>query len=177
MTNREIAVLVEGIPGVSSAEERYGNQVEVKVATEAVVSFLSFLKASGFEHLSNILAVDWIADGEMEVVYNLFSYQHRVHATVKIRVDRDDPHAPSILALWPQAQVYEREVHEFFGIVFDGNPDLEPFFLHNWLDVPPLRKDFDTEEYSRRAYGMLDDDAEPAMGGDEQAGSIKEQTK
>ena len=40
-----------------------------------------------------------------------------------------------------------------FGIVFKGNPDLSPLFLHNWKDLPPLRKDFDTEEYS---YGAFD---------------------
>jgi NADH-quinone oxidoreductase subunit C len=162
MNNREMAVLVENVPGVSSSEERYDNQIEVRADAFALPGLLSYLKSNGFAHLSNILAVDWIEEGEFELVYNLFSYVHKLHATVKARVDREIAHAPSILTLWPQAQVYEREIHEFFGILFDGNPNLEPFFLHNWQDSPPLRKDFDTEEYSRRAYGMIDDGVEHA---------------
>ena len=157
MNNKEMAVKVEAFPGVLSAEERYGNQVEVKAEAAALVSLLTLMKTSGFEHLSNILAVDWIKEGEFELVYNLFSYSQRLHITLKIRVDRDTARAPTILGLWPQAQVYEREIHEFFGIVFDGNPNLEPFFLHNWQDAPPLRKDFDTEEYSKLAYGFLEE--------------------
>lgn len=157
MTNREMAVTIKGLPGVSSAGERYGNQIEATCDTVAVASVLTLVKASGFEHLSNILAVDWIDDGQIELVYNLFSYRYRLHLTLKTRTDRDAPYAPTILSLWPQAQVYEREVHEFFGVLFEGNPNLEPFFLHNWQDMPPMRKDFDTEEYSRRAYGFLED--------------------
>lgn len=157
MNNKEMAVKIEAYAGVIAAEERFGNQLEIKADANAIVSLLTYLKATGFEHLSNILAVDWIEAGELEIVYNLFSYSQRLHATVKTRIERDPAHAPTILHLWPQAQVYEREIHEFFGIVFDGNPELGPFFLHNWQDMPPLRKDFDTEEYSRRAYGMLEE--------------------
>ena len=164
MNNREMAVKIEGFPGVLSAEERYGNQIEVRGQNTALVSLLALLKTTGFEHLSNILAVDWIEEGEFELVYNLFSYSQRLHVTLKIRIDRETPRAPTILDLWPQAQVYEREIHEFFGILFEGNPNLEPFFLHNWQDIPPLRKDFDTEEYSKRAYGFLDE--EPLAGGE-----------
>lgn len=170
MNNLEMAVKIEGFPGVLSAEERYGNQIEVRGQNTAVVSLLALFKTSGFEHLSNILAVDWIEEGEFELVYNLFSYSQRLHVTLKIRIDREAPRAPTILDLWPQAQVYEREIHEFFGILFEGNPNLEPFFLHNWQDMPPLRKDFDTEEYSKKAYGFLDD--EPLEGSE----TAKEQT-
>lgn len=173
MTISEMAARIEASPAVLSVAERYGNQLELRVEPAAIVSTLSLLKASGFEHLSNLLAVDWIEEGEFELVYNLFSYQHRLHVTMKTRIDRASAHAPTILALWPQGQIYEREVHEFFGIVFDGNPDLAPFFLHNWQDMPPLRKDFDTREYSRRAYGMLDEESEPPT----EAGAAEEQTR
>ncbi len=155
MTGREMAVRLEVFPGVESAQERFGNQIEVKCKSESALALLSTMKAIGFEHLSNVAAVDWIDESCFEVIYNLFSYGERLHATVKCRIDRDEPAIATVLGLWPQAQVYEREVHEFFGIHFEGNPDLEPFFLHNWKDLPPLRKDFDAAEYSRRAYGFL----------------------
>ena len=114
----------------------------------------STMKSLGFEHLSNITCVDWIEQTRFDVTYNLWSYRHKVHAVVKAQVRRDNPEMPTLMNVWPQAQVYEREVHEMFGVRFIGNPDLSPLFLHNWKDMPPLRKDFDTEKYARKAYGV-----------------------
>jgi NADH-quinone oxidoreductase subunit C len=138
--------------------ERFGNQLELACASDQLVTTLALLKAAGFAHLSNIMCVDRIADGKFELMYNLWSYAHRLHATVKVPLPRLESRAPTALSLWPQAQVYEREIHEFFGVVFTGNPDLGPFFLHNWRDLPPLRKDFDSREYSRLAYGFLEEE-------------------
>ena len=134
---------------------RYTNQIEMIIPASQNVSALSVCKQYGFRHLSNIACIDRIDDGQFDVVYNLWSYLHKVHLTIKARIPRNAPEMVSVHFLWPQAQVYEQEIHEFFGVVFQGNPDLRPLFLHNWLDTPPLRKDFDSEEYARRAYGFL----------------------
>ena len=112
------------------------------------------MKSLGFEHLSNITCVDWLIHNRFDVTYNVWSYTHRIHAVVKVGVGRDEPEVPTVLNVWPQAEAYEREIHEMFGVRFAGNPDLSPLFLHNWRDIPPLRKDFDTVEYASKAYGV-----------------------
>jgi NADH-quinone oxidoreductase subunit C len=142
------------------AQARYGNQVDAASPAEQIVSLLLRLQQLGFEHLANIVCVDWIADGRFELVYHLWSYSHHVHVQVRTRVPREEPVADSIAALWPQAQVYEQEIHEFFGVLFTGNPDLGPLFLHNWQDSPPLRKDFDSEAYARLVFGTLKEETE-----------------
>ena len=68
-------------------------------------------------------------------------------------VDRDKPVFTTITNIYPGAQYYERDVHEFFGVEFEGNPDsYKQLFLENWDDIPPLRKDFDAVAYSDRKY-------------------------
>jgi NADH-quinone oxidoreductase subunit C len=158
MTNREMADLLKShFPG-AAVSPRFHNQIELVVEAVQIPAVLAAMKSAGFEHLSNITCVDWIEYNRFDVTYNLWSYTHRLHAVVKARVSREsvggkNPEVPTALHIWPQAQVYEREIHEMFGVAFTGNPDLSPLFLHNWQDMPPLRKDFDTVEYSRRAYG------------------------
>lgn len=51
---------------------------------------------------------------------------------------------PSLTSIIPGAAWYEREIHDMFGIVPVGHPDLRPLVLHeNWPDgIYPLRKDF-----------------------------------
>lgn len=144
------------------AKSRYGNQVEAFLSLENVPSTLGYLQNQGFNHLVNITCVDWLEEGEIEIVYNLWSYSKKVHLSLKARVDRMDLLAPTVSTLWPQAQVYEQELHEMFGVEFQGNPDLSPLFLHNWQDAPPLRKDFDTREYSKKHYGFIEEEATDA---------------
>ena len=79
---------------------------------------------------------------EMEVVYDYTSYSHLFRVVVRCRVDRDKPELPSIHQVFPGADWHEKETHDFFGIVFTGNPDLSPFLLPEDADYHPLRKDF-----------------------------------
>ncbi len=148
-------VLEQDLFGLT-VQAKYHNQIEVISTPDKAVSNLVISKGKGFDHLVNILCVDWIKDGKFQVTYNLWSYNLKLHITFKVMVDRKKPVMPTIMELWPHAQVYERELHEMFGVDFPGNPDLRPLFLHNWHDIPPMRKDFDTEAYSMKAYSYKD---------------------
>jgi len=113
---------------------------------------LSQLEAMGFDHLSDVTGIDYMTDGEFEIVYHLWSHTKKVRIILKVRVDRESPTMQSVVDLWPGAQIHEREAHELFGIGFEGNPDLSPLFLEDWTEIPPFRKDFDTREYVKRQY-------------------------
>jgi len=62
--------------------------------------------------------------------------------TLKILVPEKKPVIPSIVDIFPSAEFYEREIHDFFDIEFKGNPKLhEKMFLSDdWVGKPPLRK-------------------------------------
>jgi len=47
---------------------------------------------------------------------------------------------------------YEREIHELFGVVFEGHKRLTPLFLDRWKQMPPFRKDFNTREYVEKTF-------------------------
>ncbi len=134
-------------------------EFEVLTPKERVAETLSYLKGSGFETFIHLMCVDWIDDGEFELVYNVESYGEAIQALVKTRIPREKPSMMTMMNLWGLCQVYEREIHEFFGIKFEGNPNLEQFFLENWMDLPPLRKDFDTKEFSEELFGFKEDES------------------
>ena len=138
----------DSILNVASEDRR----VTLAVTRETCHEVLSWLKAAGFDHLSDVTGIDYMTDGEFEVVYHLWSHTKKVRIILKVRVDRESPTMQSIVDLWPGAQIHEREVHELFGIDFEGNPDLSPLFLEDWTEIPPFRKDFDTREYVKRQY-------------------------
>ena len=95
-----------------------------------------------FDQLVTIVGMDWVET--LGCIYYLNSTKHNTHISVKVTTaDRVKPMLHSISDLWAIAGIYEREVFDFFGIVFIGNPDMRRLFLSiDWKGFP-LRKDYD----------------------------------
>lgn len=100
----------------------------------------------GFDHISTVSGVDWIAKNELEVVYFVGSAtpgQEDFILAVSERVARDNAVVPTLIDVWRGADYNERETHEMFGIDFQGHPNQAHIFLpEDWNDLPPLRKDY-----------------------------------
>ncbi len=100
----------------------------------------------GFDHISTVSGVDWIAKNELEVVYFVGSTrpgQEDFVIAVAERVARDSPVVPTLIEVWKGAEYMERETHEMFGINFQGHPSQAHLYLpEDWNDLPPLRKDY-----------------------------------
>jgi len=100
----------------------------------------------GFDHISTVSGVDWIAKNELEVVYFVGSSipgQEDFILAVSERIPRENPVVPTLIDVWRGAEYSERETHEMFGINFQGHPDQSHIFLpEDWNDLPPLRKDY-----------------------------------
>jgi len=81
----------------------------------------------------------------MGCVYYLMSTRHNSSLGVTVRATggRENPMLHSVSDLWSVAGLYEREVYDFFGIVFVGNPDMRRLFLSIDWEGYPLRKDYD----------------------------------
>lgn len=118
-----------------------GYHLDVKVASGQVVAAAELLTRHGFA-IDTITGVDWMADGQMEVVYDYFHFASPLHVVVRVRVPRDNPELPTISTVYPGANWHERETHDFFGIRFLGHPDLTPLLLPEDANYHPLRKDF-----------------------------------
>jgi len=117
------------------------NLLDVAVASEHLVAVGEYLSAQSFA-MDTITGVDWLAAGQMEVVYDFFHFESPVHVVVRTRVPREQPEVPTISGVFPGANWHERETHEFFGIRFRGHPNLSPLLLPEDATYHPLRKDF-----------------------------------
>jgi len=99
----------------------------------------------GFDHISTITGRD--LGEELELIYHI-AYQNAIELSIKTKIPKENPRIATIVDLYPSAGIYEREVHDLLGVVFEGNPDLSPLLLpDNWpKGVYPLRKDVSLEE-------------------------------
>ena len=140
------------------------DRAAVTIKNEQVLPVLRFLKDKGFDHLALLSAVDWIEEKEFELVYILTRYvqsdeehtdQERLHLIVKTRISRQSPRLETVTGIFSNAEPYEREIHELYGVKFEGHKRPTPLFLEREYKIPPFRKDFDTREYVREVFDKI----------------------
>jgi len=134
------------------------NRMVVVASEETVLSILSFLKNKGYDHLELISCVDWIEEKKFELVYILTSYSEkemRKHIILKTKISREKSEFKTAISVFENAEPYERELHELFGINFKGHPRLTHLFLERDYKIPPFRKDFDTREYVKEVFDKI----------------------
>ncbi|WP_295730642.1 NADH-quinone oxidoreductase subunit C [uncultured Muribaculum sp.] len=95
-----------------------------------------------FDYLVALVGMDWTET--LGVMYYFTSTHLGHHVSVRVATDnREKPMLHSISDLWHVANLYEREVYDYFGIIFINHPDMRRLFLRNdWVGYP-LRKDYD----------------------------------
>ena len=86
-----------------------------------------------------------------DVVYHLLSLtkNHRVRLTVQTD---EDTAVPSAVPTFPNADWYERETFDMYGVFFDGHPDLRRILTDYGFHGHPLRKDFPMTGYVELRY-------------------------
>lgn len=139
--------LLQAITGSNPAalERPNTNVPAVRVPVGGLHAFLQLLRDDprfSFDFLMDHTAIDWMADNQFEMVYQLYSTLHGHSMMVGVLVDRECPLVPTVSDLWPIAEWQEREVYDLFGIPYDNHPDLRRLFLEDDWTGYPLRKDY-----------------------------------
>ena len=119
---------------------------------EALVEFLRDDASCRFSSLVDITAVDHPERAQrFDMVYHFLSMYRNHRIRVKVKVAEDEM-VPSLIALYPAANWFEREVFDMFGILFSGHPDLRRILTDYGFRGYPLRKDFPTTGYTEVRY-------------------------
>jgi NADH-quinone oxidoreductase subunit C len=136
---------------VSEVLEAFG-EVTLLVPRGAVEELCAYLKtAPGFEFdmLSDVTGVDRGPEEEprFEVNYQLFSTKRFHRVRLKVLLNQEDTHVPTVTTVWRTANWHERETFDMFGVIFDGHPDLRRILLPDDWQGHALRKDFPLRGY------------------------------
>lgn len=132
------------------------------VPPQLVSSMLEHARANGFELLFDLFAVDerlrnnaeQLPCADFTVVYHLSSLSLNRDIRFKVALESQSPTLPSIVGTWPNANWYEREVWDLFGIEFSGHPHLSRILLPPDYDGHPLRKEFPCRATERDPYSL-----------------------
>jgi NADH-quinone oxidoreductase subunit C len=144
MSPEEIRAALEQVGATRVVQPDYairGVHVDALFPAERVRDGVQVLREREFL-IDHVTAVD--ANPDLLVVYHFSHVLGRCRTALKVLAPRDNPTVPSIHDLYPGANWHERETHDFYGVVFDGHPDLSPLILpEDAGDLRPLRKSDD----------------------------------
>ena len=130
-------------------------ELTVRVALDKVPEVVKQLRDDAsfrFTSLVDICGVDWPGrERRFDVVWHFLSMTRNLRVRLKAEA-REDDICPSITALHPSADWFEREVFDMYGILFSGHPDLRRILTDYGFAGHPLRKDFPTTGYVEVRY-------------------------
>lgn len=106
----------------------------------------------GYDYLSSVTAVDYLPEGKMEVVYHMYKTTGGTGVVLKVQIPRTDPmDLPSLVSIFPGAELQEREAWDLFGIRFTGHPDLRRILMWEGFAGHPMRKDWHEPYFEEEA--------------------------
>jgi NADH-quinone oxidoreductase subunit C len=100
--------------------------------------------ALAFEICTGVSGVHYPRDEgrELHAVYHMLSITHNRRLRLEVSAPDADPHVPSLVDVYPANDWHEREVWDFFGIIFDGHPALTRIEMPDDWKGHPQRKDY-----------------------------------
>jgi NADH-quinone oxidoreductase subunit D/NADH-quinone oxidoreductase subunit C/D len=134
--------LSQTLAGLVKADEREGYKGYFVDPAQLINVTTIARDELGYDYLSSVTGVDYLPEGKMEVVYHLYRSTGGPALELKTQVERENAVVPSLVPIFPGAELQEREAWDLLGIRFDGHPDLRRILMWEGFNGHPLRKDW-----------------------------------
>ena len=155
LSNQEVAeaLLEKYGDQVFDFEEPYG-LLTLSTTREQIIPILEFLrdhKTYQVIFLTDLTGIHYPdnQDKEFVVVYHMHSFVHNFRIRIKVALAEQDVHIPTATGLFAGANWMERETYDYFGILFDGHPNLRRILNIEEMDYFPMRREFPLEDATR----------------------------
>lgn len=155
LNNEEVADKLKNQFGeaITAVDAPYGF-LTVEVSAEKMHEIIKWMKtdaALNISFLTNIGAVHYpdSSGRELALVYHLQSMTNNFRIRLKTAIPIADPQIMSIVDLYAGANWMERETYDFYGVIFNGHPDLRRILNEDSMDYFPMRKEYHMEDATR----------------------------
>jgi NADH-quinone oxidoreductase subunit C len=153
VTNSDLTALLSTKFGskIGGVNEPYG-LLTFETTKDVIIDVLRFLKedeGTAFNFLTDITAVHYPEKNHIAVVYHLHNMVSKIRIRVKVFIHEHTPVIPTATVLWNSANWMERETYDFFGVKFEGHPDLRRILNMDELNVHPMLKQYPLEDPNR----------------------------
>jgi NADH-quinone oxidoreductase subunit C len=146
---------------IAQVTQKFGPAIGKTYNPDGIVTFivqsnwtlpvLTFLKEQlDFNFLTDLCGIQY-PDRELSlgVVYHMHNFKDNIRVRIESFLPGDHPNIPTATGLFPTANWMERETFDFYGIIFDGHPNLKRILNVDYMDYFPMRKEYPLEDPTR----------------------------
>ena len=134
-------------------EERDIFSFEINASNNtAIILFLKNDLDLRFHFLTDLCGVhypDNPVERQFAVIYHMHNWYENKRVRIKAFINGENPEIKTISNIFLSSNWMERETYDFFGVIFDGHPDLRRILNVDDMTVFPMRKEFPLEDPNR----------------------------
>jgi NADH-quinone oxidoreductase subunit C len=105
---------------------------------------------TGFKFLTTLCGIHYPDTSQIAIMYQLHNLQTNERLRLKIYLPEENPKVDTLTSLFPSANWMERETYDFFGVTFEGHPNLTRILNVEDMIMFPMRKEFPLEDQIRQ---------------------------
>ena len=128
--------------------------LQITISNDLIVPMMHFLYADPimkFQFFTDLVGIHFpdAVGQELGVIYHLHSLENNVRLWIKAYAPIERPNFPTLTGLYAAANWMEREAFDFYGIIFEGHPNLIRILNVDDMDYHPMRKEYPLEDATR----------------------------
>jgi len=147
-----VATLTDHFGEAIESHELLKDMLCITVPKEVIHEVLLFLRDEEdmkFNFLTTLCGMHYPEKEQLGVVYHLHSFVKNHRIRIKTSTDIKNPVIATATTIWPAANWMERETYDFYGILFEGHPNLVRILNMDEMTDFPMRKEFPLEDQTR----------------------------
>ena len=132
--------------------EKLYDFVTVTLKKDKIIEVIEFLRDNTdtqFKFLTTLCGIHYPELKQIAVMYQLHNMQNGARIRLKTYLSQDNPTVQTLTNVFPGANWMERETYDFFGVIFEGHPDLRRILNVDEMIIFPLRKEYPLEDQTR----------------------------
>ena len=102
-----------------------------------------------FQYLTALCGIHYPDQQQIAVMYQLHNLNLNERIRLKIFLPELNPAAPTLTTVFAAANRLERETYDFYGVIFEGHPNLQRILNVDEMTIFPLRKEYPLEDQTR----------------------------
>lgn len=116
---------------------------------DRIIEIIEFLYEAKFQFLTTLAGIHYPDSNQIAVMYQLHDLQSNQRIRLKIYLPAENPVVPTLTNVFAAANWMERETYDFYGVIFEGHPNLKRILNVEDMIIFPMRKEYPLEDQTR----------------------------
>lgn len=147
-----VGIIKEKFEGEVVLVEQLYDFLTITFKKDRIIEIIEFLynhPETKFQFLTTVAAIHYPEQNQIALMYQLHNMFSNDRVRLKIYLPVENPVVPTLTNIFAAANWMEREAYDFYGVIFEGHPNLKRILNVEEMTIFPMRKEYPLEDQTR----------------------------